>query len=530
MLGQIDLTLIPVSQFEEIEVLYGASSLTRTTGAFGGVINLVTKPDWNNRIFTSLSQTIASFDNYTTNLNVVAGTGSFQSSTKVNFNSAVNDFPYYNDYTGEHVTQHDASGVQYGFSEEAFAKIRDKHLLTGRVWYSYDDRDIPPTVSLTPTNYVQKQLDKTLRSILDYKYVEKDWNIFFRTALINQFMNYRNDSMKLDEDHYSSSWINSLRFTYTRIKNLTIKPGLDYTYDHAKSDAYTGIKTRNTIGAYAEVSYIFSGHFKSQLILREDYLESKFMPFVPALGLEYKPFIKINLFLTANANRNYGYPTLDDLYWNVWGNPDLKPEYDKAFETGVNYNYPSKNGNFFIESSVTGYYSWMTDMIEWSPIPGNSSIWKPQNIQEVLARGMELSLNLKLKISKLTITSSNSYSYCRSTYQQATSAMDQSVGKQLMYVPENMFNGTLSMNFFNFNVGYNFSFVDKRYTSSDNQYFMPGYSLSNIILGKAFIMKHFVLSLQVKINNVFNVDYQSVENWPMPGRNYALNIRFECKK
>jgi iron complex outermembrane receptor protein len=172
----------------------------------------------------------------------------------------------------------------------------------------------------------------------------------------------------------------------------------------------------------------------------------------------------------------------------------------------------------------------MTDMIEWSPIPGNSSIWKPQNIQEVLARGMELSLNLKLKISKLTITSSNSYSYCRSTYQQATSAMDQSVGKQLMYVPENMFNGTLSMNFFNFNVGYNFSFVDKRYTSSDNQYFMPGYSLSNIILGKAFIMKHFVLSLQVKINNVFNVDYQSVENWPMPGRNYALNIRFECKK
>jgi len=184
----------------------------------------------------------------------------------------------------------------------------------------------------------------------------------------------------------------------------------------------------------------------------------------------------------------------------------------------------------FLESSVTGYYTWMFDMIEWSPVPGSSSIWKPQNIQEVLARGLEFSLNLKLKVSKLTITSSNNYSFCRSTYQKATSAMDQSVGKQLMYVPVNMFNGTLSMNFFNFNLGYNFSIVDKRYTSSDNQYFMPAYSLSNIILGKTFNVKHFVLSLQVKINNIFNVDYQSVKNGPMPERNYALNLRIEFKK
>jgi len=530
MLGQSDLSLIPVSQFDEIEILYGASGLTRTSGAFGGVINLMTKPDWNNRILSSISQTIASFDNYTTNFSFIAGTGSFQSHTKVNYNSALNNFPYFNDYTGEYVTQHDAAGVQYGISEEAFAKIKDKHLFSGRIWYSYDNRNIPPTESSTPSNYIQKQLDKTLRSILDYKYVESSWNIFFRTSLIDQFMNYRNDSMQIDDNHHSYSWINSVRFVYTGVKNLSIKPGIDYTYDHAKSDDYTGIKTRNTIGLYAELLYIFSGHFKSQLILKQDYLDGKFMPFIPSLGLEYKPFTRINLFLTANASRNYRYPTLDDLYWNLWGNPDLKPEYDNGIEAGINYNFPSQNGKFFIETSVAGYYSWMFDMIEWSPVPGNSSIWKPQNVQEVLARGLELSLNLKLKISKLTITSSNNYAYCRSTYEKATSAMDQSVGKQLMYVPVNMFNGTLGLNFFNFNLGYNLTFVDKRYTSSDNEYFMPGYSLSNIILGKTFNLKHFVLSLQVKINNVFNVDYQSVKNWPMPERNYALTLRLEYKK
>jgi len=30
--------------------------------------------------------------------------------------------------------------------EEAFWKINDKHLLTARVWYSNDDRDVPPQV------------------------------------------------------------------------------------------------------------------------------------------------------------------------------------------------------------------------------------------------------------------------------------------------------------------------------------------------------------------------------------------------
>ena len=530
MLGQSDLSQIPVSAFDQIEVLYGAAGLTKTSGAFGGVINLVTNPDWNNRIKTSVAQTFASFDNCITNVGFVAGTSSFQSNTRLNYLSAVNNFPYYDDFTGETVTQHDAKILQYGVTEEAFWKIKDKHLFTGRVWYSYDDRDIPPVVAGSSTYYPQKMLNKTLRTILEYKLVETVWNFSFKTALINQFMNYRNDSLKIDNNHIYYSWFNSARFTYARVKNLTLKPGLDYTYDYVKSDAYAGIKTRSTLGMYFELDYRFNDHVNSRLILREDYLDGKFMPFIPTLGFEYKPFNKINLYFNANASRNYRYPTLNDLYWDQWGNPDLKPEYDNGLDGGITYNYPSVNGMFFIETAVSGYYSWMHDMIVWSPVPDNPSIWKPQNISAVNARGIEASLNLKWKISKLQITWSNNYTYCRSTYQKTTSAEDQSLGKQLIYIPENTYNGTLNLNCWNFILGYNLTFVDNRYTSTDNQSYMPRYSLSNIIFGKSFNLNNFVLSLQFKVNNIFDVDYQSVKNWPMPGRNYALTIRFEFKK
>ena len=530
MLGQSDLSQIPVSAFDEIEVLYGAAGLTKTSGAFGGVVNLVTNPDWNNRIHASLAQTVASFDNYTTGLGFIAGTSSFQSHTRLNFTSTLNNFPYYDDFTMETVTQHNAAVLQYGITEEAFLKIGDKHLLTGRVWYSYDDRDVPPVVAGSSTYYPQKMLNKTLRSILEYKLVEKLWNFSFKTALINQFMNYRNDSMKINNDHIYYSWFNSARFTYSGVKNLTIKPGLDYTFDDVKSDAYAGIKTRNTLGLYLEVSYIFNKHIKSRMILREDYLDGKFMPFIPTLGLEYKPFNKINLYLNANASRNYRYPSLNDLYWDQWGNPNLNPEFDKGIDGGITFNYPSANGSFFVETAASGYYSWMHDMIVWNPLISNPSIWRPQNISEVNARGVEVSMNLKWKISKLQITSANNYTFCRSTYEKTTLAEDQSLGKQLIYIPENTFNGTLSLNCWNFIAGYNLSFVDNRYTSSDNQTYMPRYVLSNIILGKSFFLHTFVVSLQLKVNNVFNVDYQSVKNWPMPGRNYALTVKFEFKR
>ena len=57
MLGQVDFSQIQVSQFDGLEILYGAAGIARTSGAFGGVIDLVTSPDWNNRFNSSLAQT-----------------------------------------------------------------------------------------------------------------------------------------------------------------------------------------------------------------------------------------------------------------------------------------------------------------------------------------------------------------------------------------------------------------------------------------------------------------------------------------
>ncbi len=523
MLGQSDLSQVPVAQFDGIEILYGAAGISRTSGAFGGVINLVTNPDWNNHLNTTLAQTFASFNTYTTNANVAVGNHSVQSITKLNYTYSLNNFPYYNDYSGKREVLKNSEYDLFGFSEEAFFRPGNHHFIAARIWYSKSDRHIPPTTTNTSTEFNEFENDHSLKSILEWKYVKETFNLTARTALVDQFMHYVNDS--INDNHQSYSWINRIRATYTGVKNLRISPGLDINIDWVLSDAYEGRKTRTTLGAFAEGTYDIRDKVEMSLVLRQDMIDGSFLPFLPAFGIEYKPFSKINLSFSANLSKNYRYPTLNDLYWAVYGNPDLKPETDYAIEAGTVYNLFTYKRKLFIEAQLSVYYNRMDDLIVWEPVEGNSSLWKPMNVKQVLARGIEAGLNFTANFSGLDLKWNTTYNYCRSTNEKTENPADESLGKQLIYIPVHMFNTTVSLQKWNFYLSFNNVYTGIRYTASDNSSYMPAYDLSNLIFGKNFHLKRFILSLQLQINNLFDLDYQSIATRPMPGRNYALTLK-----
>ena len=441
MLGQTDLSQVPASQFDGIEILYGAAGISRTSGAFGGVINLVSNPDWNNRIDLLIAPTIASFSTYNMNANIAAGSNTFQSITKLNYCNSINDFSYY-DNSYQVQQQKNASFNTYGLTEELFFRIRKKDYLSAKVWYNYDFRNIPPIVTNTDTSHYENQKEKTLRSLVEWKRIEQKFSFTVRSAFIDQFMNYKNDS--LNANHQYNSWINRLRIIYSGIKKLTIKPGLDINYDRVESDAYNGTKSRITLGLFSEFNYEVNKKVQLSLVLREEYIDDRFLPLIPALGVDYKPFNKIDISVSANLSRNYRFPSLNDLYWSISGNPDLKPETDYAAEMSCVYHYKNKNGNFLLETELTGYYSFMNDLILWFPVEGGS-LWKPENVTEVLSRGIEAGLNLSWSFQGFTFGLNNNYHFCKATYEKATSPSDASVGKQLIYTPVNTLNSTLNI-------------------------------------------------------------------------------------
>lgn len=522
MLGQMDFSQVPVAQFDGLEILYGAAGISRTGGAFGGVVDLVTMPDWNNRFKAFLAQTIASFDNYTTNVNIAVGGSSFQSHTKVNYTSAVNNFPFTDD-RGNVVNQQNASYTQSGLSQELFWKLKDKHLFSAKVWYSQDNRNLPPTTQTLDILKTETLKDKALRAVIEYKYIEPKWNLLIRSALNDQYMNYSNSILGINPKHQSYSWISRVRFSYNGVKNLTIRPGVDFTYDLVNSDDYQGIKTRTTTSLFIEIIYNFNKKIKSSLVLRDELIDGKFSPLIPAFGIEYQPFNKVNLAFSFNLARNYRYPTLNELYWFPYGNPNLKPEKNYSLEAGSIYHFATKNNILYLEGSVAAYYSWIYDMITWTNTDGG--LYRPENISEILARGIELGLNVNIIAHDFKIGLKNNYNFCRSTYESASSKYDNKIGKQQLYIPVSTFNSTLTVERWKFYLTYNFTFTGNRFDGEDNLSYMPAYSLSNIIFGKNIRIKHFLLSLQININNLFNLDYQSIKSRPMPGINYAFTIK-----
>lgn len=526
MLGQTDLSQVPVSQFESLEILYGAATVARTSGAFGGVINLVSNPDWNNRVSIMLAQTVASFSSYTTDACLGLGSKTVQSVTKFNYSNALNDFPYNNDQTKQKEKLVNAAYELTGITQEAFFRLSAKDILTTRIWYSDNYHQIPPITTNTSNIYKEEQKDQSIRSLVEWRRSGEKYFLTARSSLVDQFMRYtlEDDSWK----HHTYSWTNRVRLVYTGLKNFTIRPGLDYNYDWVISESYKGVKTRESLGAYSEFNYHVRNYLQFSFVFRQDMIDGKFLPFIPALAIEYKPFRNINLTVSANLCRNYRAPTLNDLYYEPLGNPNLKPETDYAGEGGLVYNFGKNDNGFFLESTLTGYYSKMINLIQW--LPTTSGLFKPVNVNEVQARGLEAGLNLAWNLGRLRFSFSNAYNYCRSTNEKSASLPDNYKGKQLIYTPEHTFNSTLLANYYGFYGSCVFTYISERYTNPDNSSFMPGYYLINIIFGKKINFKKNVLSLQLYLNNLFDLDYQSIVNRPMPGRNFAFSLRYNFRK
>jgi len=522
----MDLSQVPVSQFESLEILYGAATVVKTSGAFGGIINTVSNPDWNNHIDLMLAQTFASFNNYTTNASLAIGDNTVQSVTKFNYSSALNNFPYNNDQTKTREKLINGVYVLGGITQEAFFRLSKKDILTTRIWLSDNNHQIPPITTNTSNLHKEDQKDQAIRSMIEWRRSDVNYFLTVRSSLVDQFMRYTLE----DEvwNHHSYSWDDRVRLVYSGIRNFTIKPGLDFNSDWVISDSYNGMKSRKTLGAFSEFNYNLKKILQFSLVLRQDMIDGKFQPFVPALGIEYKPFTRINLTFSTNLCRNYRFPTLNELYFELYGNPDLIPETDYAIEGGMVYNFRKEDDSFFVETELTGYYSKMINLILW--VPTASGSFKPVNISEVHARGMEAGLNLAWTLCRCRFSFNNTYNFCLSTNEKPAFPGDSSVGKQLIYTPVHTWNSTLSINRNGFYGSYIFSFISKRFTSPDNSSFMPGYYLSNIILGKNFHLKKFILSLQLHLNNLFDLDYQSIVDRPMPGRNYALTLKFNFRK
>ena len=167
-------------------------------------------------------------------------------------------------------------------------------------------------------------------------------------------------------------------------------------------------------------------------------------------------------------------------------------------------------------------------MIQWHP--GEYSYWTADNIKSVNSSGLESSFSLNYSVNKFVTGLTANYSYTRATTAASDTANDASIGKQLIYVPENQANCSLRMNYSMFYTSWIVTMTGKRYLTVDNSDFLPGYMLNNLITGFRLNLKANTLDLNFQIDNLFDVNYQTIAYYPLPGRSYSLKLLIQILK
>lgn len=537
MLGQVDFSLIPLWFTDELILYSGGNSLFHNHGALGGIITINSKPDWTKRITGSLIQGFGSFSNYKSLLDVGGGNSTIQTRFRYMYESAKNDFLYKNIATlpVEYVRQKNADYKKHSFLADFYFRPKQRHELSAHFWGQYADRNLPTIMSFDGLGRVEFQKDYSLRSQIKWKFSKANYSsdLMLAYSVLNldyflKNLTYLDDIIVTDSESRTDGLVFKYQFNYYLNKFL-FSALLDIDYDSVKiKDKVSSLgysHSRPYSGLSLRAHYQLRKNLTAYLVLRESLVEDKFSPLMPSFGLDYSPLSSDDLIFKLNMSRNYHYPTLNDQFWLPGGNSNLVPESGYTLDFSSSYKYSSQYFKCNVGASL--YYSNIKNWIVWQP--SNYYYWTAQNLKNVVAYGGELYFNSTFHLNKLSFQLNANYAHTRSLNQSSLGGADKSLGKQLIYVPVNKggINGRVEYSNFFFN--YRWNYISERFTTSSNEgsrNTLPEFSIHEVILGNRMIkINSLDAEINLRINNLFNLDYQTLLYRPMPKRNYYLTFK-----
>jgi len=524
--GLVDLSLVPAGYFNNIKILYGGSSSMFGSGNIGGSIHLNTLPEFLKQKSGSFSLSGGSFDQYSASGNVQISNEKVYSKTQVIGKTAHNDFPY-TDLNGQRQEMKNAAVKQYGVMQDLYFRINRKTIAGGAVWYQKNDRKLPSSITAKPAD--ASQSDNSLRSMVSLQHYYNRLNkITFRAAWF------------LDDYQYSDPDLLSAGVEATNIKSrkftpeilfehhfsskLQLEAGLTFIYKYGQSKSWADNAIEKTLGLFTSISRQFPEiDWVLSVNLRQNFTEGYHVPFTPSIAMEGR--IWKFVFGRFNASGNFRVPTFNERFWIPGGNENLKPEHAINQEVGV-YILPIEPNEIWDgKFGVTLYNSNVNDWIHWVPVGSYS---QPENISKVWSRGLELTGMGKLSKGKVDFMLEGGYTYALSTNKGKTNSLDDSFNKQLVFVPKHRFYLNFAVELKKFTLAYNQQYTGERFTSSDNLEFLAPYTTGKFRAGKEFTYFKTNFFCQFEIYNVWDVDYETIRYFPMPGRYYLglLTIKF----
>ena len=525
-MGQTDFSLLPVFFFDDVAFHPGGECSVHGNGAIGGAVSLTDDVRFDDSSELDVKSSVASYGTIFEGAKFSVANKRIASKTSAFFRRSENDFSF--TYSNEEHRQKNAQFYDYGVMQNLGYSLSERQRLFFRFWHTFYDREIQPMKQMNDDeNRYESISNQSTRVLADYEN--------FLLVVLKVRIGWMKDK-QLYESHKiaTDDWLGQFSaerdwFENRRIEFRT-KAGTDVHY--IVPDVYAYLKdaeeTRTSVYFLSKVG--FASRVWLSANFRKEFITELSSPCTPSVSVSCLAVSSDKQKVTVNtgASRNANAPSLNSRYWGSIDNHDLKSECAVNVEMNGLYEFNLNGYSLSVQPSM--YRNDVKDWILWMP---RGNIWKPINIDRVLAKGFELNINQCYMERNTSHAVNFSYSYNHTEVKKGFSQMKPFVGRQIALLPEHTLSAYLLGKVGNTSYQITCRYVGER-TTSDVFEKMDAYWLLNVSAEYAWRFKNEknvnVLTVGASANNLLGTVYEVMPFRAMPKQNFSIFARYTARK
>ena len=534
--GTVDLGKFSLSTMESVS-LYNANKLDNCQSpseyASGATVYLRTRRPTDDSLGIQLRR--ASFDTWMAKANAQFERDGWSGFIDGEWTGSRGDYPFrYHSEFEDTVGRRENSDIRYGRIEGALFKegfsshvyyydsergcpggivrrLSDKYVNVGREW----DRDF-----FVQASYQQQFLEHHHAKV-NVKYTDEylryctDYPENQNTARVNN--HYR------QQDGYGS-----ISYAFMPWSWLSLTAGYDIRYsrleaDLKKFDDVVRIDQKQVLAAKAD----WHGLQVAASLLHQHYQDHTFAHVGAADPLDrWTPTVSSaynagGFTVRAWYKNIFRVPTLNDLYYTQVGNRNLKPEYTKQMNLGIEYRFYSRCWNGSLQADI--YQNKIENRIVCLPLKGTYT-WSMMNYGYTFCRGLNATAQGRYHTGDWQFSLLNSITWQRDV--DRTDPDDEDMyDKPICYSPEFSTGITAICGWRSLQFTTSYLYVGERmWSKADPEDILEPYHNIDMKLSCSRDIKKTSLGLCLEVCDVLDVQYEHLPRYPMPGRNYKLTL------
>jgi len=490
-----NLNLVPMCMIERIEVVKGPASALYGSEAFGGVINIITKPLPEKSIYGAE----ISYGEYNTqNINL-------------NHGSSIGKFGYYiNGNLMRTDGVPDANAIKLDYNQTN---------LLGKLSYKVSKNNI---LKFNTRYYDNKYLRKpTLPKVKDrWINISGQWeSILSDKSSITTGLSYSHFKGEYRDDDNRTTMADVV-YKGEFNNNNVITTGVEIRNEQFSRTA-TPQKETTIVGGFIKDEVRLTAPLTYITALRIDNHPNIGTEFTPKFGVLYR--LTMDTDIRASVGKGFRAPSLQDLYEKEFdhrtyyrnGNPDLKPEYSMSCNLGIEHRF-----NDFVVMRISGFGNDFKNMImalDTGESLNGKPIFRRENIKNASAQGVETEIRFKIG----SLNAMLSYTY---------SDTQDDDGNPLAYSPESMTVLRLYHYAQRLSLGAMLSVEDagnRHYKTSGAPDKLKDYTLVNLSVNKKLVDN---LIIFFRVENLFDQEFEIYEDGKSLagyGRSLLGGIKFD---